>query len=344
MDPLTHGLLGAAAAATLLGKHHTRAVLLAGFIGGVMPDIDVLIKSSDPLVGLVYHRHFTHSIFLAPVIGALAVTPLLLLQRFRRIAPLVIAAGVTGCFTHGILDALTSYGTLLFWPLSNSRISLDVLPIVDIFFTLVLLAGLVAAAILRAPLPARIAFSIAVVYTLAGFVMNSRALAAQSILAESRGHTPEVGRALPSPGSLVLWRSIYRHEGMIYMDDVRTPWLSTTLAREGTSVPHLAADNLPTTVTTNPRALAGFEIFAWFADDYTGWIDDGDVPPGLVGDYRYGASVDGIPLWGLKLLPDEDTPYERWFNRGREGYAGALWHRLTRGDDRKRPVREWRVH
>ncbi|MCC5877395.1 MAG: metal-dependent hydrolase [Candidatus Sumerlaeia bacterium] len=340
MDPLTHGLLGATAAATVLGNRHTRAVLLAGFIGGAMPDIDVLIKSSDPLVGLVYHRHFTHSIFLAPLVGALGVAPLLLLKKFRSIAPTVLAAGIIGCFTHGLLDALTSYGTVLFWPFSNARISMDALPIVDLFFTPVLLAGLVASVIVRRSSPARIAMVIALVYTLAGFVMNGRALTAQAILAESRGHTPEVGRALPAPGTLVMWRSVYRHEGMIYMDDVRTPWVSSTLAREGTSVPHLVADDLPTTVTGTPRAVAGFETFAWFANDFTGWIE-GDVPPGLVGDYRYGASSDGIPLWGLQLLPEEEIPYDRWFNRGRGDYSASLWERLTRGDDRMRPVRQW---
>lgn len=340
MDPLTHGLLGATAATALLGKKHTRTVLLAGFLGGIIPDIDVLFQSSDPLVNLVYHRHFTHSIFLAPIFGVLGVLPLFLLRRFRNMTPLVIAAGMVGCFTHGLLDALTGYGTVVFWPISNERVALDAMPIVDLFFTPMLLLGCIVAGLTRMVLVSRIALAIALLYILSGFVMSARASAAQAIIAQSRGHRIEAARTMPSPGTLVLWRSVYLHDGHIQLDEIRTPWFGRTLAREGQSVPHLVADDLPTTVTMDPGALRGFRTFSWFADGYTGWV--GDDSSGIVGDYRYGGDIMGDPLWGLHLLPGDDMPYRRWSNRGPEGYSSSLWRRLTRGDDRMQPVSAWK--
>ena len=39
-----------------------------------------------------------------------------------------------GILTHGFLDACTSYGTSLFWPFSSTRVSWNVISIVDPFF------------------------------------------------------------------------------------------------------------------------------------------------------------------------------------------------------------------
>ena len=44
-----------------------------------------------------------------------------------------------GYFSHGLLDACTSYGTVLFWPLSNQRVGLNIISIIDPLFTGVIL-------------------------------------------------------------------------------------------------------------------------------------------------------------------------------------------------------------
>ena len=60
MDPVSQAVLGSAAAQSLSKKHIVSAGIL-GCLGGMAPDLDVLIRSStDPLLFLQYHRHFTH--------------------------------------------------------------------------------------------------------------------------------------------------------------------------------------------------------------------------------------------------------------------------------------------
>jgi inner membrane protein len=64
MDPLSHAVLGATAAAFKASKReHLRAAALCGALAGMFPDADILIRSADnPMLGLGYHRHFTHSL------------------------------------------------------------------------------------------------------------------------------------------------------------------------------------------------------------------------------------------------------------------------------------------
>ena len=68
MDPLSQGLLGASLAGAISKSKNLKKALFCGFVSGLAPDLDVFIKSStDPLLSLQYHRHFSHSIFFSPV-------------------------------------------------------------------------------------------------------------------------------------------------------------------------------------------------------------------------------------------------------------------------------------
>ena len=70
MDPISQGVLGASFAGVLSNSKKLRLASLCGCIGGLAPDLDVIIKSnSDPLLSLEFHRHFTHSIFFVPIGG-----------------------------------------------------------------------------------------------------------------------------------------------------------------------------------------------------------------------------------------------------------------------------------
>ena len=71
MDPFTQGIVGTTVAQSG-SKRDT--LIIASFIGllaGLAADLDIFIRSSsDPLLFLEYHRHFSHSIFFIPF-GAL---------------------------------------------------------------------------------------------------------------------------------------------------------------------------------------------------------------------------------------------------------------------------------
>ncbi|MBK7600777.1 MAG: metal-dependent hydrolase [Acidobacteria bacterium] len=142
MDPITQGILGAAASQSIMKRRLPAAAGWIGAIGGVAADLDVLIHSaSDPTVGWLYHRHFTHSLAFIPVGGFLAALPFLFLTRFKNHRRDVILSSIIGYATHGLLDAFTNYGTQLFWPFSNHRVAWDWIGIVDPIYTLILLVG-----------------------------------------------------------------------------------------------------------------------------------------------------------------------------------------------------------
>ena len=140
MDPISQGTVGVAFAQSTANKKNILSISVIGFFAGLAPDLDVLIRSStDPMLSLEYHRQFTHSLFFIPF-GALIVT-FLLYPLFRKsINPkTVYLASFLGYATHGLLDACTSYGTLLFWPYSNQRVTWNNISIVDPLFTIPIL-------------------------------------------------------------------------------------------------------------------------------------------------------------------------------------------------------------
>ena len=79
MDPISQGIVGAAFAQTTDNKNNMIKIGIIGFMAGLAPDLDVLIRSStDPMLSLEYHRQFTHSLFFIPfgaLIFALVIFP-----------------------------------------------------------------------------------------------------------------------------------------------------------------------------------------------------------------------------------------------------------------------------
>ena len=137
MDPISQGAIGAAFAQSTSRREQLVTAAWFGALAGMAPDLDVFIQSpTDPLLFLEFHRHFTHALIFIPV-GALIVT-LALFKLIRH--PLTFKqaylASLIGYATHGLLDACTSYGTMLLWPISQERFAFNLISIVDPLFTL----------------------------------------------------------------------------------------------------------------------------------------------------------------------------------------------------------------
>lgn len=82
MDLLTQGLLGGVLAQSVARKEEKKLATLVGIAAGLLADADVLISSSsDPLLNIEYHRHFTHSLLFIPFGAAIALA--LLCNRGR---------------------------------------------------------------------------------------------------------------------------------------------------------------------------------------------------------------------------------------------------------------------
>ena len=193
MDPLTQGALGASLPQSCVDRRHAASAGLMGFLAGMAADLDVLIRSSsDPLLFLEYHRQFTHSLVFIPVGGLLCA--LLLHSFYGRRRGLAFRQSwlfcTLGYATHALLDACTTYGTMLLWPFSDQRFAWNTISIIDPLFTLPLLAGVLLTARRKRRVFVRVALVWACVYMTLGLWQRNVATDMGYDLAHSRGHIP----------------------------------------------------------------------------------------------------------------------------------------------------------
>jgi membrane-bound metal-dependent hydrolase YbcI (DUF457 family) len=165
MDPVTHGIAGALLGKGFFSKRQERVAIFAATLGAVFPDIDIFAEafSRDPLGIVKYHRAITHSFVALPFFAILlAVLTRTLLPWVRRrwprlhdlesprLAMLTLIYGV-GIASHILLDAMTSFGTRMWYPISTVRVAWDLLFIIDFSFTAIILVPQVIAWIYRDP-------------------------------------------------------------------------------------------------------------------------------------------------------------------------------------------------
>ena len=302
MDPITQGTVGAAFAQSTANKNNILRIGVIGFLAGLAPDLDVLIRSSnDPILFLEYHRQFSHSLFFIPfgsLIVALLIFPLV--KKSMSLKTVYIASFL-GYATHGLLDACTSYGTQLFWPFSNERVTWNNISIVDPLFTIPILILVGTAIKTRKRLFSFFAIGWATFYLSLGFVQYERALSTAIELAHSRGHNAERLTLKPSFGNLILWKSIYQHEEKFYVDAIRTVRSSTWCSGENIRMFDYQY-HLPS-LDKDSQQRKDIERFRWFSQDYLGF----DKEENLVTDVRYSMIPNQIvPMWGLVIDDQQD--------------------------------------
>jgi len=144
MDSLTQAALGAAVGEVVLGKRIGKVGAIAGAIIATIPDLDVvLVPFYDNLERISVHRGYSHSILFC-ILGAFLFAWLLTKIRYTKMINFgrLWLFSFLALFTHVLLDAFTSYGTQLFLPFTDWRVSFDSIGIVDPVYTVPLLAGL----------------------------------------------------------------------------------------------------------------------------------------------------------------------------------------------------------
>ena len=143
MDSITQATLGAAIGEALLGKKIGNKGAIIGAIIATIPDLDVALKPfySD-LQNISIHRGYSHSILFS-IIGAFLLTYVLSRIKWSNQISKTRLWIFTwlALFTHMLLDTFTSYGTQLFLPFTDWRVSFDSINIVDPVYTLPLLIG-----------------------------------------------------------------------------------------------------------------------------------------------------------------------------------------------------------
>jgi len=332
MDPLTQGFLGAALPQATMGrKIPALYVGILGFLAGMAADLDVFIRSStDPIAFLTYHRHFTHSLAFIPVGGlicALAfhwIWPKRWGLSFRE----TFLICTLGYATHALLDACTSYGTMLFWPFSDMRVSFSIVAVIDPLFTLPLAAFVIAAARKKSPRLAWAGLAWGAFYLSAGTWQQVSAVRMAKALAAERGHAPVRVEAKPSFGNILVFKTIYEADSRYYVDGVR-PTIGAKVF-PGASLPTLdVARDFPW-LKSDTQQARDIERFRHFSQGFV--AQDPDHPNRVI-DVRYSFVPNQIAaLWSIELSPDAaPDAYAAYLTNRAEARAdlGWLWRMVT---------------
>jgi inner membrane protein len=147
MDNVTHTLTAVLLARAGLGRmaRGGTAVLV---LASNLPDADSVVGFWGGALGyLEYHRHLTHALAVAPLLGLLAA-----LAMFRvagwRLWP-AWALGTLGVWAHILLDLLNSYGVRIWLPFRADWVGWDLFMVVDPWVMAMLLLCVLAPMLAR---------------------------------------------------------------------------------------------------------------------------------------------------------------------------------------------------
>ncbi len=146
MDSVTQITLGAAVGVAVMGKRvPIWQSALWGGVAGTTPDLDVFINYGDATVNMVRHRAETHAIFYLTLLSPFFAAAAAWLHRSRPLFKRWLLAFWLVFMTHIGLDYLTIYGTQLLMPFSDYPFERGSIFIIDPFYTVPLLVGVIAA-------------------------------------------------------------------------------------------------------------------------------------------------------------------------------------------------------
>lgn len=301
MDPITQGVIGVNASQLIASRKEKSLAAVLGFFSGMAADLDVLIRSStDPLLGLEYHRHFTHSLFFIPI-GALLCTIVFRWLLKSRLQALDFRRTYWFCFagyaTHALLDACTTYGTQLLWPFSNTRFAWNTVSVVDPLFTVPLLVFMLFAVRRRSTVMSVVGAFYAIGYLSLGFIQQQSAHEHAEQLALSRGHVPINLGVKPSFANIIVWKSVYEYQGHYYVDAIRV--FGEPKVYPGSSTPKLNLRHHFPWLQSDTQQALDVERFRWFSNQYLG-LDPGN--DNRIIDIRYSLVPNKMTgMWGIEL-------------------------------------------
>lgn len=321
MDIVTQGLAGAVLAQSVAKPEETKKALIIGFLAGLLADIDALFthSSTDPLMQLEFHRHFTHALIFIPIGGLIAAAILWPLFRNSFAFKRILLFSTVAYGTSGLIDACTSYGTHLLWPFSDARTAWNIISIFDPLFSFALITAIAFAAIKRVPKYAMFGICFALSYLMLGAVQHHRAEAMALELAKSHGHTVDRIQIKPTMGNLLLWRSIYEADNHFHINAFRVALLGESQVFPGESIKRFEPADLPEldTASTTAEDIRRFDLFS---DGYITLHRSADKT--IIGDVRYSmVPTSTRPIWGIELdLANQQahTPFNQYHDTSKE--------------------------
>src|SRR5256885_9580761 len=180
--------------------------IAAGFFACAAPDLDFIAGLAGPVAYLENHRGITHSLVLLPLWAFMV--SWLLAKLLRDPGGWRALYGITALAIalHIAADVITSYGTMLLAPFSDWRAAIGTTFIIDLWFSGIIVAGLIASAIAyRSRLPAIAALAVLCGYVGLQFVQRQHALEFARAYAEAHNLTSARVDAQPRPVSPFNW-------------------------------------------------------------------------------------------------------------------------------------------
>jgi inner membrane protein len=135
MDSISHILIGSVTGEIVAGNKLGKKAVLWGAVIASLPDLDVIAQPFlQPAQALLFHRGPTHSILFCALIIPLIAKLLAKIHGKTKKNFIYWIKLISWClFSHIFIDCFNSYGTAIFYPFSNLRISFDCIGIVDLF-------------------------------------------------------------------------------------------------------------------------------------------------------------------------------------------------------------------
>lgn len=214
MDPVTHALSGALIARATAPRRKPDALpigrrVFVGTVAAIFPDIDFVAQYLSPLSYLYNHRGITHSLLMLPLWAILLSIIFALVWRGRPSWRAYLGISALGVFTHIVGDLITSFGTMIFAPLSDARYALSLTFIIDLWFTGIIVVGLIVSALWRkSRAPAATAMTVLVAYLGIQGVLQHRAIDFGKQYAAKNGIEATHVTAMPRPVSPLNWTVI----------------------------------------------------------------------------------------------------------------------------------------
>ncbi|MDR5897730.1 metal-dependent hydrolase [Halomonas vilamensis] len=232
MDSITQAALGAAIGGTVLGRRLGRKAVLLGAVVGTLPDLDVVLDYGDAIANVTQHRGFSHSLFVLTGLGVLLAW---LCARFAPARDISLRRWLTFflliLLTHPLLDALTTYGTQLFWPLKTPPVAWPIVFIIDPIYSLVLLVAL-GVAMFTGKIKRRCAWGLALSCAYLMFAMGAKGVVIQRLepVLATQGIEEAPRLIQPAPFTTLLWRATIidgdtQYESLIGLLDHKPPVL-----------------------------------------------------------------------------------------------------------------------
>jgi inner membrane protein len=338
MDSITQAVLGATIQGALLGRWQGRKALVYGAALGTLPDMDVVLDYGDAIAQMTYHRGFSHSLFVLSGL-AFVITALLRLRPNPNYSStrLFITVWLV-LITHPLLDAFTSYGTQLLWPISTPPVAWSTIFIIDPLYTVPLLVAVLAGFATglkhrapRLPIAALAISSLYLATSVGGKWMAEsqvqRQLTKQGIHADAIFSTA-------TPFNTLLWRVTVMSGDRYY--EAMVSWFDTT-PPELQSLP--SGEHLRPALEDSPQ----WQRLAWFTlnflryDEVDGRLMVTDLRLGMPGYHPFRfplAQRDDNGNWRL-IHYVEREPSDRGTDR-----LQLVWDRIW-SQTPELPLREW---